>query len=162
MKRTQPLSILIVFVIFCSFSGMISGCARGLAYADVADHIPPVQPGYARVYFYSQRVNPSDVVFKFSIDGERNGQTGSFQALYVDRPAGSIKIIANTGGIWPGADPKDITLNLKTGETRYIQAGPDAQYAGLHFIHIRLILVDPDQAISDLNKCFYVGPILPG
>jgi hypothetical protein len=160
MRRAQlNLKQTIIVVIFCCVSVMLSGCARGLAYADVANRIPPVKAGYARVYFYSQNVIPSDLVFKYSIDGELIGKTGSFQTLFVDRPTGITKITANTGNIWPGAVPEDITLNLKSGQTRYIQTESFSAY----FVrHIRLNIIDSDQALPDLARCFYVGPDIHG
>jgi hypothetical protein len=27
---------------------------------------------------------------------------------------------------------------------------------------LQLLIMDPDQALPDLNRCFYVGPAIPG
>jgi hypothetical protein len=142
---------------------MLNGCATKLpAYSAVLNRIPSLQPGYGRLYLYSYGgLSDPSVFFQFSINGDIVGQVNGFKVLYVDRPAGNSKITANTKGVWPAAEPKDIMLNLVAGETRYIRAEQDRKYVGFHFLHIRLVLMDSDQAMEDLKKCFYVGPSLP-
>ena len=143
----------------------------------MANRIPPLQPGNARLYFYtSDLVGPtlpapspvpgnSGVYFQLSINGYIVGKITDRQVLYVDRPAGPNTITANSEGLWTPAEPKDMTLNLTAGETRYIRVAPDTNpHLELfkHRLHIRLLLMDSDQAVDDLMKrCSYVGPELP-
>lgn len=128
---------------------MLSSC--NTPYVDVANRIPLLQAGYARVYFYN--VNSwGSPVFDVSINGERVGDIQAYQVLFVDRPAGSITVTAKAKLIWP-TPHNDIMLNLVAGETRYIQVELEPQTKG----YLRLILMDPNQAVPDLNECRYVG-----
>jgi hypothetical protein len=103
--------------------------------------------------------------FHFSIDGRKVGKVAGFNCLFVDLQAGSCEVSAGTGGL----PKKHLTLNLVPGEMRYVQVewivsmslkryllGPLAESP------IRLIIMDPDQAPQDLNRCFYVGSDLSG
>jgi len=155
MKSTQTLVNFVMLCIFCCLAGMLSSCA-GVAYVDVANRIPPLQAGYARVYLYSVNQSWERPVFDVSINGERVGKVQPYQVLFVDRPAGSINVTAKAVLIWP-TPHNEIMLTLVAGETRYIQVELEP-----HLGHLRFILMDPNQAVPDLNECYYVGPSLTG
>jgi hypothetical protein len=162
MKSTNPQSIFMVGLL-CFLAGVFGGCAtpsKYPTYVSVSERIQPVQEGYARVFFYTATPLSQDIFFKFSCDGERIGEARGFQAMFIDHHAGSIKVTVNSGGVWPAFTPKDLLLNLVAGETRYIQAEVDPNSSPFS-PHLRLIIKDPDQAMQELNNCFYVGPSLP-
>jgi hypothetical protein len=167
MKSKKIVLNFLILGIYCSIAVSQSACTGGIKYSDVSNHLPNPQPGYGRVYVYSNDYN-GQWGFRISADGQNIGKVMGFQTLYVDRPAGTTKITVNSEGTWPGADPKDITLKLGVGETRYIQAGPDpivpiwAEGNHSPIARIRLIAMDPEQGSSDLHRCFYVGAPVPG
>jgi len=136
-------------------------------YATVANQIPAVQKstGDARVFFY--HINPLNtsynvIFYSISIDGQTDAKgigyilsgSGS-HCLFVDHIAGSCKVTVDTGANLMGVDPpKELILNLVSGETRYVQIEEEGAVSPTK----RLILMeDPDQAVKDLNQCFYVG-----
>jgi hypothetical protein len=152
-----------MLAMFCCLAGLLNGCATKLpTYGDVANRISPIQPGYARVYFYTMvSIDPGGgLAYKFTVDGVTVGKICGFQFLFVDHPAGSIKVTLNSAGVWPAWLPNDLALNLVSGETRYIKGGIDPGYHLLHG-HLKLILVDPDQGAQDIKNCHYMGPSLP-
>ena len=82
---------------------MISSCATTPDYVDVANRIPPLQTGNARVYLYNvnhTRLSPltspldclpnltrTGIVYRFSIDDQPVGEVTGCQVLFVDHPA---------------------------------------------------------------------------
>lgn len=111
--------------------------------------------------------------FQFLIDDQVvGGIIKSFNCFYVDHVAGDCKVtVQRRGGslaqqivgTWPS---KDLMLHLVSGETRYVQAETEMVVTEMLIpwtsAPARLIITDPDQAVTDLSKCYYVGPPLPG
>jgi hypothetical protein len=101
-----------------------------------------------------------DPGFEFSVDGTVVGSTTGYNVLYVDRPAGPVRITLNSKRVVPSSPPAELPLQLSAGETKYIEGEKDPAFT--QSLHVRLVVMDPKQAAADLHDCFYVGPPLPG
>ena len=162
MKANRPSVYVAALGLSCCLLGLFGGCVTQTAYTAVANRIPPPDPGYARVYLYSdnfmQQARATSCGVSF--DGKPEIDLGSFQVLYVDHPQGSLKIKACLRGVWPTGE-EEIVLELAPGETRYVQLGTqgNGNHIGCHCHFV--LLADPSQAMRDIVKCWYVGPSLP-
>jgi hypothetical protein len=132
---------------------LLSSCTNAPLYRNVETRVPPIPTGYTRIYLYT--LNPHiDPGFEFSINGEVVAHLEGFQVLFVDKPAGSIKVTLNSAGVWPGSPPSDLVLDLSPGQTKYIEG---AVSLGYRLLHVHMLLTDPHQATQDLRTCRYVG-----
>lgn len=160
MKWTMATKAAVNTVAAICLVGMLASCADDIRYREIQGQIPPVQPGYARIYLYtmSPTVDPG---FEFSVDGKVVGSTTGYNVLYVDRPAGPVRITLNSKRVFPSSPPAELPLQLSAGETQYVEGEKDPTFTNPQSVHVRLLVIDPKQAATDLHDTFYVGPALP-
>ena len=154
MKNIKALSVFVMVCTFCFLAGTLCGCGiKYPAYIVVANHLPPIESGYARVYLYSYEaiaVNPLTV----RIDGSIVGYLKGYECLFVDRPAGPCKITVSSQRFCRATD---LMLDLTTGETQYVMVGSSI----FSYDCGCLTRTDPKVATQDMEDCWYVGVPVP-
>ena len=130
-------------------AALCAGCATKIPYRNVKSQLPPIKAGDARVYFYT--LESSGMRFFLKVDGKKVGFVENRECLYTDHPAGNCKLTVTMAGMFTW---KDLTLNLLTGETQYVQVETAQHLFGPG--SCRLIQMDPDQGAPDLDQCFFM------
>lgn len=172
MNNQKTLLSFVLLGLFSCIAGMFGGCGqipktKVNSYDAVTNRIPPVAPGSSRVFVYSSDhaggLLGGGIWYKFALDGQpiepALPQSATFMPpwgtfLIIDHPAGNATITVGYPGGWAQPKPKDIVLNLESGETRYIHVTLAPHFGGAQFEYT---LVDPGQAVEDLRKCVCFG-----
>ena len=162
MKIIITQSKVVLSVVLCCLAGMLSSCATKAppppAYGVVANQLPAIQPGYARLFLFCMK---NSNVYSFYVDDKKVGKVWGLNFLFVDHPAGSCEVAADYFQVFKKTRVK---LNLVAGETRYVlvEYDPTIHLQDLFLKPLpRLIILEPEQAVPALKQCYYVGPSLP-
>lgn len=130
---------------------VLSGCASGAKYQQVADAMGTVKPGEGRIVFFRSSsmfgaaVQP-DIRLNDVVVG--TSKPGGF--FYVDRPTGSYMAAAAT------ETEKTASFVLAAGETKYLRTSPAL---GLLVGRVVVELETPEKALAELPSLSYTGDI---
>lgn len=110
IKMIRPLFAVVVL------ATLMSGCASGVKYSEMASSIPTLKADQGRIYFFR-----SSSMFGAAIQPEirlndkvvGKSQPGGF--FYVDRPAGQYRAASST------ETEKTLSFSLDAGETKYVR-----------------------------------------
>ncbi|HWW04744.1 DUF2846 domain-containing protein [Collimonas sp.] len=128
---------------------LVSGCASGVKYSEMASSIPTLNANQGRVYFFR-----SSSMFGAAIQPEirlndkvvGKSQPGGF--FYVDRPAGQYNAVCST------ETDKTLSFSLDAGETKYVRT---AASFGLAVGRINPTLETPELANKELPSLSFTG-----
>lgn len=137
MRRT-----LLKLAALAAVGAVISGCASGPKYSDMASTIPALKPGEGRVYFLRSQVMFAGAVQpEILLNGKVVGVSRPGGFFFVDRPAGNYTAAVQT------ETEKTVSFVLQPGETKYVRSSP---HVGLVVHRIFLELESPDKARAEL------------
>jgi hypothetical protein len=128
---------------------MLAACASGPSYTEVQKTTAPVAANMGRIYIYRSG-SPFGAAIQPSVkvDGNTVGSAVPGGYFYVDLPAGSHKISADT------EVERDLSVTLEAGQTRYVSLHPSM---GAFVGHISPELADAKTALEDIKDCSYTG-----
>jgi len=129
---------------------LLASCASPRSLDEPPLQLPPLKPGYGRVYF----VRPGDLTGsavqpEIRMNNEVVGRSVPGGFSYVDRPPGKYAVTTAT------EVENAVTFQLAAGETKYIRT---TVTAGILVGHITPTLEFPEQGQSDISSLRYVGP----
>ncbi len=136
-------------VIISAVLPMLAACASGPSYSDMQKTTTPVAANMGRIYLYRSgspfgaAVQPS-----VKVDGNVVGSAVPGGYFYVDLPAGSHKVSADT------EVERDLSVTLEAGQTRYVVLHVSM---GAFVGHISPELADEKTAVEDIKDCSYTG-----
>lgn len=137
------------FVLAAAVAGtaILTGCASGPKYAEMASTIPAIKSGEGRVYFFrSDSMVGAAVQPDIRLNNEVVGSSKPGGFFYVDRPAGSFSAAAAT------ETEKTVSFTLDAGETKYVRSSPTF---GVLVGRIVLQLEDPAKAQAEIKTLSY-------
>jgi hypothetical protein len=133
----------------CFVLPLLAACASGPTYSEMQKTTAPPAANLGRIYLYRSgspfgaAVQPS-----VKIDGKVVGSAVPGGYFYVDLPAGSHKISADT------EVKRDLSVTLQAGQTRYVVLHVSmGAFAG----HISPELAEEKTALEDIKDCSYTG-----
>lgn len=146
MKRTF-LKLAFVTVV----AGLVSACATGPKFSEVASSMPALKAGDGRIYFFrSSSMIGGAIQPDIRLNGQVVGESKPGGFFYVDRPAGNYVASAST------ETEKSVSFKLEPGETKYIRSS-----IGMGLFAGRPVLEpeDPRKANAELASLSYTGSI---
>lgn len=127
---------------------ILTACASGPDYKDVAADISDLEPGNGRIYFYRTAIVGAAIQPSIRVNDEVVGKAKPKGFFYIDRPAGSYIIATSTEA------KRSLSLLLKEGKEMYVRL--DVKM-GLLAGHVKPVLVEPAEGFSDIQKLNYTG-----
>lgn len=128
---------------------LLSACASGPKYTEVANTFPALQPGQGRIWLYRSGIMfGAGIQPEVLLNGVKIGDSTPGGFFFVDRPAGSYEVLLSTE-----VDRK-ATFTLAPREERYVR-----MTVGLGVIVYRVYpeLVDPAEARKEIVDLSYTG-----
>ena len=136
---------LIVTLATCA---LLSGCASGAKYGEVASTFPTLNASQGRIYFYRPSALGAAVQPDIRLNGEKVGTAKPHGFYFVDRAPGNYEVAAAT------ETEKKLTFTLAPREERYVRLKIQM---GLMVGRIVPELVDKSEAESDLKSLSYIA-----
>ena len=144
MKRT-----FLKFATIVACAAVMSGCATGVKYQEMASTIPAVKPDQGRVYFFrSSTMFGAAIQPEIRLDGQVVGESKPGGFFYVDKAPGNYLATTTT------ETEKTLSFTLAAGETKYIRTSPSF---GVMVGRIALDLETPEKALAELPSLSFTG-----
>ena len=128
---------------------LLSGCATGPKYAEVASSFPQLAAGQGRIWFYRSSI-PFGAAIQpdVMLDGAKVGDSVPGGFFFVDRPAGNHEVLLST------EVERKVTFTLEPRQERHIR-----MTVGLGLIVYRVYpeLADPAEAEKEIRELSYIG-----
>ena len=127
---------------------LLTGCASGPRYADIAKNIPPPPADQGRIVFYRSSVLGAAVQPDLRLQGSVVGSFVPRGVFYVDRPLGRYTADAKT------EVETRLDIDVLPQRTSYVEMS-----IGMGFLvgHPKLNLRSPTEALPELNDLAFVG-----
>lgn len=130
-------------------AAVLSGCATGVKYQDMANTIPAVKPNQGRVYFLrSSSMVGAAIQPEIRLDGQVVGESKPGGFFFVDKAPGNYLASTST------ETEKTLSFTLAAGETKYVRTSPSF---GLLVGRIVVELETPDKAQAELPSLSFTG-----
>ena len=131
---------------------LLASCASPRGLDEPAFRLPPLKPGFGRVYFTRPGEFAGGAVQpEIRMNNEVVGRSVPGGFTFVDRPPGKYVVTTAT------EVENVVTFQLAAGESKYIKT---AVTPGILVGHVTPTLEFPEQGQSDINRLRYVGPKL--
>jgi hypothetical protein len=127
---------------------LISGCATGAKYGEVASTFPTLSPSQGRIYFYRPSAFGAGVQPEIRLNGQKVGTAKPHGFYFVDRAPGNYEVAASTEA------EKKLTFTLGAREERYVRLKIQM---GVLVGRIVPELVDKAEAESELKSLSYIA-----
>ena len=127
---------------------MLSGCATGAKYAEVASTLPTLNGSQGRIYFYRPSAFGAAVQPDVRLNGQKVGTAKPHGFYFVDRAPGDYEVAASTEA------EKKLTFTLAPREERYVRLKIQM---GVMVGRIVPELVDKTEAESELKSLSYIS-----
>lgn len=128
---------------------LLSACASGPKYAEVAASFPQISASQGRIWFYRSGVMfGAGIQPSVMLNGAKVGDSVPGGFFYIDRPAGNHEVLLSTE-----VDRK-VTFTLEPRQERHIR-----MTVGLGVIVYRVYpeLTDPAEAQREIRELSYTG-----
>lgn len=142
MTMTRPLLAAALLLV------VLSGCATGAKYSEVASTIPPLTPSQGRIYFYRPSAFGAAVQPDIRLNGQKVGTAKPHGFYFVDRAAGNYEVAAAT------ETEKKLTFTLEPRQERYVRLKIQM---GLFVGRIVPELVDKAEAEQELKELSFIA-----
>ena len=127
---------------------LLTGCASGPKYSEVASGFDSLDSEKGRIYIYRPSAVGAAVQPKVKLNGEVIGQAISHGFFFVDRAPGEYQIMTST------EVDRSLSLTLDKGETRYVRLNISI---GFLVGHVYPELVDNTEGQAEIEKLSYTG-----
>jgi len=127
---------------------VLSGCATGAKYTEVASTLPPLAPSQGRIYFYRPSAFGAAVQPDINLNSQKVGTAKPHGFYFVDRPPGNYEVTAAT------ETEKKLTFTLEPGQERFVRLR-----IAMGVLVGRIIpeLVDKAQAEKELSSLSFIA-----
>lgn len=130
------------------FALLLTACASGPKYAEVASGFEALDPAEGRIYIYRPSSFGAAVRPNVKLNGEVVGEAISHGFFFVDRPPGEYTIVTST------EVDRSLSLTLEAGQTRYVRLGISF---GFVVGHVYPELVDSLVGEEEIKELSYTG-----
>jgi len=127
---------------------VLSGCATGAKYTEVASTLPPLAPSQGRIYFYRPSALGAAVQPDIKLNGQKVGTAKPHGFYFVDRAPGNCEVTAAT------ETEKKLTFTLEPRQERYVRLKIQM---GLFVGRIVPELVDKAEAEGELSGLSFIA-----
>lgn len=127
---------------------LLTACASGPKYSEVASGFPALDPEQGRIYIYRPSSFGAAVRPNVTLNGAVVGEAISYGFFYVDRAPGDYTLMTST------EVDRSLSLTLQAGQTRYVRLGISF---GFVVGHVYPELVDNTVGAEEIRKLSYTG-----
>jgi hypothetical protein len=127
---------------------LLSACATGPKYTEVASTIPSLMSSQGRIYFYRPSALGAAVQPEIKLNGEKVGTAKPHGFYFVDRAPGNCEVTAAT------ETEKKLTFTLEPRQERYVRLKIQM---GLFVGRIVPELVDKAEAEDELKTLSFIA-----
>jgi hypothetical protein len=127
---------------------LLSGCATGPKYPEVAPKFGVLAADHGRVFIYRATAMGAAVQPEVRLNGEVIGKATPRGFFYVDRSPGHYEMMTSTE-----VDRK-LTFTLEPGQTRFVRLDISI---GFFVGHVYPELVDVSVGETEIQDCSYIG-----
>lgn len=146
MKMIRPLLAIVML------AAVLTGCASGPTQADLEVSMPPLKPGYGRIYFLrSSAFIGSPIQPEIQLNNQVVGRSRARGFFFVDRPAGAYQAKTST------SVATALDFSLSVGEVKYIRTEVNIALMGIMPGSVSFIVMDESMAEPELRKLSYTG-----
>ena len=136
------------FLVFPIFILLLTACASGPKYSEVASGFASLDPEQGRIYIYRPSSFGAAVRPAVKLNGEVVGEAISYGFFYVDRAPGEYTIMTST------EVDRSLSFTLRAGQTRYVRLGISI---GFVVGHVYPELVKNTVGEEEIRKLSYTG-----
>jgi len=144
MKVVKQIIVLLVAVLL-----MMSCATTGPKHSEMADSIPSLSSDKGRIYIYRITAMGYAVQPPVILDGKVVGKAVPMGFTYVDCSPGIHRIATST------EVERELNFHIDEGQTRYVRLNISM---GFFVGHVYPNLIEPEDAVSEIGKCHYIGP----
>lgn len=126
---------------------VLSGCATGPKYTEVASSFDTLESGKGRIFIYRPSSFGAAIQPKVRLDGEVVGKAKPKGFFFIDRAPGEYEIATST------EVERSLSLTLDEGETRYVRLSVSM---GFMVGHVYPELVEPSEAQEEIKALSYI------
>ena len=127
---------------------LLTACASGPKYSEVASDFAALDPAQGRIYIYRPSSFGAAVRPNVKLNGAVVGEAISYGFFFVDREPGEYTIMTST------EVDRSLSLTLRAGQTRYVRLGISF---GFLVGHVYPELVDNTVGEGEIRKLSYTG-----
>ncbi|PFH12522.1 uncharacterized protein DUF2846 [Collimonas sp. PA-H2] len=132
-----------------ALAAVLSGCASGAKYSEMASSIPTLKADEGRIYFFrSSSMMGAAIQPEIRLNDKVVGKSQPGGFFYVDRPAGQYSAASST------ETEKTLSFSLDAGETKYVRT---AVSFGVLAGRINPTLETPELASKELPSLSFTG-----
>lgn len=142
MKRLAGLILAMILV------SLVTGCASGPTYLEMAPSIESLPEDSGRIYFYRDSALGAALKPDVKMNNEVIGKAQAKGFFFTDRPPGKYEIMTSTE-----VDRK-LSLLLESEQTRYVRFGVSM---GFFVGHVYPELVTEEVGKEEIKDCKYIG-----
>lgn len=128
---------------------LLSACASGPKYSDVASTFPQLAANQGRIWFYRSGIMfGAGIQPDIMLNGAKVGDSVPGGFFFVDRPAGNYEVLLST------EVERKVTFTLEPRQERYVR-----MTVGLGVVVYRVFpeLADPAEGSKELRELNYMG-----
>ena len=127
---------------------LLSSCATGAKYTEVASTIPALSPSQGRIYFYRPSAMGAAVQPDIKLNGQKVGTAKPHGFYFVDRAPGDYEVSAAT------ETEKKLTFTLEPRQERFVRLKIQI---GVFVGRIVPELVDKAEAENELKNLSFIA-----
>lgn len=127
---------------------LLSACASGTKFSEMAASMPAATPEMGRIYFYRTALIGTAVQPDVKLNGEVVGKAVPNGFFYADRPAGNYQVATET------EVERKLTFTLEPGQVRYVRLN---MAMGLLIGRVYGELVDEPKGREEIADMRYTG-----
>ena len=142
------MKILAKFTFLLLIVTLMSGCASGPTYLEIAPSITDMPEDTGRVYFYRASAFGAALQPEVMMNDEVVGVAKAQGFFYADKKPGKYEIMTSTE-----VDRK-LSFLLEAGQTRYVRFGISM---GFFVGHVYPELVSSEEGLKEIQECKYTG-----
>jgi len=148
IRSSRSIGKRLLCLILPSLVLLLSACASGPKYKEVADRIPPVPADQGRLFFYRPGSMAGGLKPNIMVNNVSVGRAESKGFRFVDRPPGDYTVATST------LMEHTLSFSLEAGEVKYVRMFSSV---GLFAGHIIPNLTDAERALREMNSLAYIG-----
>ena len=139
-RFVRPFMLITALLVLCS-------CASGVPFTQLNPSIAPEAPETGRIFFYRVTTLGAALQPDIVLNGKTIGKSIAQGFFFLDCPPGEYEVMTST------EVKRKASFVLDEGQTRYIRFKVSP---GFFVGHVYGELVDPQEAMPEIQKCKYV------
>lgn len=144
MKTSTKFCFLLIIV------SLMTGCASGPTYLEMAPSIKELSQDTGRIYFYRSSALGAALQPEVKMNNEVIGKATAQGFFYADKKPGKYEVMTST------EVDRNLSLILEAGQTKYVRFGVSI---GFFVGHVYPELVSIEEGSEEIKSCKFTGKV---